>query len=223
MASNKQRKSRGTILGLALMAMLAFGALSAGAAQATPQWSINGKAFAGTETFLAKSSATVPIPIVSFKFWGMQFDCDVKGTGTMVGGTGGGEATFSFTSCKSPVPSACTMADFGTQKLKVELVNVSGNVSEKFTPASGTGVIGQVQLGGAECSVGNSWSLNGSFAAWFNPKQKPLLPTAEPALRFSGAESGASMSMGGTGVALSGDFRQLLSGANTGYSWWWMA
>jgi hypothetical protein len=212
----KQRKSRGAILGLALMAMLAFGALSAGAAQAAPQWSINGKAFAGTEAFVSQSPSSV-----TFDFLGLKYECDQTANGEMTGGTGLGSVVFTFSNCKGG--GTCPIVgSIVTNKLKVELIETSGTVSEKFTSYSPS--IGKVTFGGGwECSFSGPKEILGHFSAWLNPSQTPLPPnTVAPLLRFNG-KTIASLKIPGWGaLVLSGETVQRLYGGNSGKPWWWM-
>ena len=217
MASNKQRKSRGTVLGLALTAMLAFGALSAGAAQAAPQWSINGKAFAGTESFVSQS----PSP-VTFNFLGLKYECDQSANGEMIGGTGEGSAVFTFSNCKGGGVCPIT-APIVTNKLKVQLIETSGSVSEKFTSYSPS--IGKVSFGGGwQCSVSGTKEILGHFNAWLNPSQTPLPPfTVKPLLTFSGKTASALQIPGYGPLVLSGSTVQYLYGEYAGETWWWTA
>ena len=208
MASNKQRKSRGMVLGLALTAMLAFGALSAGAAQAVPTWHINGTPFLGEETFEAESTGIFQIDVPGL---GVTFNCEVGGTASSNAIFGGseGEATLSFSECKAKNAPKCKAKPL-LLPADSELVQVAGVVYEKFHLNE------ESRWDLQYCGLHGSFEISGSLAARVGPE------AVEPTLTFSQAAmkaAGTSLWLASQPIYPNVAMNQMLTGENAGQEW----
>jgi hypothetical protein len=154
----KQRGGRGLVsaFGLALVAMLVFGALAAGAAQASPTWYINGKTLAERgETKAAQviSGGTLSLEVPN---WNVTVSCGENlGSGYVVGQSGG-DVNLTASNCGVVGNPACEVDPI---EMGLNLA-LGGSVVETFVP-SGYEVT-DLTISGAQCSwpyAGESVSL----------------------------------------------------------------
>ena len=83
--SSKRGRGLASALGLSLLAMLALGAFGAGAAQAAPQWHIQGSVFTGNEEVAWATAGTAVLRNAN----GMEVSCrELTGTSMITGGNG---------------------------------------------------------------------------------------------------------------------------------------
>lgn len=81
--SSNRRRGLASALGLSLLAMLALGAFGAGAAQAAPQWHVEGAVFTGSEEVAWATAGTAVLKNAN----GIEVSCnEITGSSTITGG-----------------------------------------------------------------------------------------------------------------------------------------
>ncbi len=103
--SSKRRRGLASALGLSLLAMLALGAFGASAAQAAPQWHVEGSVFEGSETVSWASVGTATLKSAT----GSEVSCkELTGTSTVTGGNTD-SGTITLSKCSLVGLPACTV------------------------------------------------------------------------------------------------------------------
>jgi hypothetical protein len=226
-------KRRFRMLPLALVAVLAFSAIAAAAAQAH-EWSIvNGKNKVGTEISgthtlaeLELASETVsssggPFTLSSFiGTTAIMVECATEeNTGTIIKG-GTDTATITFKTCKltKPTPNVCTVPNI-TATTKTELITVGTKLYDEFLPEVAGGKFATLKIEGAECSLKGSYEVKGSTAGYDSAS---ATNQEKHTLVFSStvsSEAGTALTLGTKAATLTGSSVEKLSGANLNKSW----
>jgi hypothetical protein len=216
-------RSRVAILGAALVVVMAFGAVSAGAASAeTATWTIGGKALTGTETTEVQGGQVqFVIPAA-----GLSYTCKaVEAAGSISSGGKGDAQSLTFTGCVvDSAEGSCKIHTRGalngvmrSSGVTATATKVGGSVYEVFAPKEGTILFPLVveKVTGHTCPAAGSYNWNGTMAAQLGPE------AVELGLTFSQAISeaaGASLTFGANLVFPAGSAVQSLTGANAGYT-----
>jgi hypothetical protein len=206
-------RSRLSLLGAALIVVMALGAISAVAAQAAPHWTIEGKEFSGTEklaetTVIEKvGSEATPLITLSTPVYGYTFTCTaLKLKNGEITETSKALAVPRFSGCiVASAPKSCQIRnDGGTPGTiefagyaKFELKTIAGATYALMTPASGS-LFAELEIEpkvDEGCSISGIWPLSGSigFLVPTGIKNKPSL-SVETSQAIEGA-SGAALTI----------------------------
>ncbi len=191
--------------GLALFAMLALGAFSAGAAQAT-EWTIDGKplsSLGGQEEVWGEGGPFELEFPVFYSGDGVMIVCEEEEhEGNILAG-GTGDVTVQFSGCEMPGMTEVCQVEPIQAELETELTEVGDIVYQVFTPTpywEEEDILFLVELVGEECVMNGHWEYSGSFAAELEAEAGGPEAVEQP-LSFSRAISeaaGASMKLGRT-------------------------
>jgi len=214
-------RSRIPVLGVAILVVLAFGAIAASAAQASQEWNIGGSssmtALGLTEEATAGtgSGLTITGQLNGTK---INVTCAESSSGKVFRG-GTGETTLNLSSCTvaEPEPGKCNVNPF-TLKTKTEMVTIEGVNYEKFVPLTGT-KLGDLYISG--CAEAEDFPLKGSFAGKAEAGGKLLLEQPVEISKAAAEAVGAKLTFGttGTAAATAGTLKQSLNGAYKGTLW----
>jgi hypothetical protein len=156
---SKLKKVRGSAFGLALVAMLAFGAFAASAAQASPVWHYNGKTL--KEAGLTELQYLIADGVLTFEMprWGLTVSCDEAfGTGS-VKGDGSGTGIIEAYGCETQeYEEVCYVAEPLAISVKLGLkAGGKTGVIETFTPTYTT--MTSLEFSGEVCPLAE-WSFD---------------------------------------------------------------
>ena len=215
------------MIGLALIAVSAFGAVSAGAAQAAPNWKIAGAEFTGTETVEGEGTGALKITVPAA---GLVIECKkVVATGAEIKETFKDSAS-SLTASECSVPGSpfCVVRNLGgtngtiaTPAVKSELKTVGGVVYDFFTPQTGTNfvtIVIEKSGGGCALATGAGGSeVTGSAALGVSAGEAVALTgTASEAIQKA---AGAEIKFGLNQAHWDLTICIKLSGLNKGKNW----
>jgi hypothetical protein len=211
-------------IGLALMVVCAVGAVSAGAAQAAPSWTIGSTGFTGTETVSVtpKTSLLLTVPAV-----GLTISCTgLSAPGAEISGGNIDRVTsLKFTSCTVPGSPGCevlnlhgTGGTIETPGVESELVTVGGVVYDIFTPAEPptivTIVVRKTGMGSCALATGAAGAqVRGTVGASVANGATGLLGASSEAIQMA---SGRGLTFGSNPAYLDGKIEFKPSGANVG-------
>lgn len=210
-------KRRLQVIGIAILAVTALGAMTGGAAQAaTPEWFVNGAKLAGSETLKSEGG---PFLIGLFAPRGGNIECQYQqGTGTIVGPRAETESTgLRFGGCVALGAPTCKVTPIHFVSTKAEISADGNTVYDRIKPASGT-IFTNITISG--CSAAGSFPITGEVCGEAEALGVELV---NQPLRFSTAISKACGSSGlkwaGSPVPLTGTWNRLLTGPNMGKKW----
>lgn len=207
-------------LGLALVAVLAFGAVAASGAQALTWQFQKGMSVLGETQTVAGTAE--PFTITS-KLLGspVAVTCSNGTTSGTITPNGQGSSTISFNSCKVSEPHNCSLAAPLTLHANLELAQVGGVMFQKYTQ-EGTNSFGTLEFAGALCPLAeDSAELRGSFAGR-ELSSLAAEPSVNRGLTFTKSEPWPEVALkfGGAAATLTGgEVLQHLSGNRENGSW----
>jgi hypothetical protein len=165
------------VLGLALIVICAFGALSA-SAQAAPKWTVSGVA-SGTEPITETATVTsskLTLTVGKF-FWVTCSTLKISGGTITVGTDIGSAASLAFGGCSvddtkgHPLPECTTIKNVGgtngtikTKAVDSTLTNSGGVGFVEFAPASGS-TLAELEVGPAPCLVAGTYNFVATISA----------------------------------------------------------
>ena len=203
LGNRKKTRGRAPAFLAALLAMLALGAVAAGAAQARPVWSIDGQSFTGEETAAWRAGG-----IEFQQVGGDTLKCSLaRGTDTISGGDEGEVNPSLGLFMKCHLQEAECKADAFPGDLHTQLIQVDGVLYEKYTVVENENNTWLAN----ECFSGGE--VSGSFAAEIGPE------AVESTSDFTAAAeeaTGTQLMIGGEEVSVRGEARENLSGVNEG-------
>jgi hypothetical protein len=204
-------------IALAAVAVLGISAVSATGAQALSWQKYGTKVLSGTESEAIASSAGTATVTSKLLGASVEFNCGLTTSGSIVAG-GSGSTTINLTGCNVSKPSHCAFASAPVLKAKTELVEVAGQLFQKFTPSEGTS-FGSVEFVGVECPLAEDAApLKGSFAG--SETSTGLSETHSLGLTQSGTWPAVELKFGATAATLTGEVKsQHLSGLLTNHAW----
>jgi hypothetical protein len=199
---SKLKKLRGSAFGLALVAMLAFGAFAASAAQASPVWHYKGKTL--KEAGLSKVAYTIDNGVLTFETgWGFTVSCaDTVGWGYLEGESSGTGTIAGYECELQDFEDVCAVAP-SPVTISVKLGLKAGGktgVIETFTPTYTT--MTSLEMSGEECSLAE-WSFDvmnpkgEGFAFEVGPEGKQLPLTSLGPITGSTGEEVVYVSLDG--------------------------
>ena len=130
-----------------------------------------------------------------------------------------GEMKLSFPVCQEYNLPNCKFVSKLSPLLKTELIEVGKVLYLKFLPPEGSEKekLFEWEFQGERCIASGTWSVRGSFAGLFSPKEE-----LEHVFEFSpaiNAAAGAHLTFGSSEVEMSGSFTSALAGEHTGETW----
>jgi hypothetical protein len=228
------------VIGLALMAVCAFAAVSAGAAQAAPQWKIEGTTLpVGTTQEVEISAVTTPFTLEVVGL-GINLKCtNIDGKGTINNVTTSGVTTGEdaipagvvFTGCEvENAPAKCqvdstsstgvtgAIGTITTEPVTTKLKTVAGEVYDVFSPPA-SGVFARIMISakeGQSCAVSGNYEVKGTAAQTLGSEAIELSSTFSAA---TATAAGTALTFGGKAATLTGvaDFKLIKT--NVGKKW----
>lgn len=212
-------------IGLALIAVCAFGAVSAGASQAAaPNWKITGLNFTGTETIKAVNVGVLKLTVPAI---GLTIECQkLAAPGTEIFGENKSSAgSLTFSECIVPGLPDCDLYSFSnpigtieTVAVKSELKTVGGLVYDIVTPAFGSGFVSILVQNTSTCPLPAILKLSGSLAL-LKPSLGETVGLASTASEPIQKASGATLVLGANPAYLDGALNSTLAGVHIGTPW----
>ena len=220
------------MIGLTLIAICAFGAVSAGAAQAAPNWTIEGKTLAAatasnTETIEVENTESIRLTVPGIT---LTIECKkLATTGAEIKEEFKDSATsLTFSECKIPGSPFCVVKNLGgvngtiaTPAVKSELKTTDGVVYDYFTPQTGVNFVTIViEKGGGGCalSTGAGGSeVTGTVALETSIGEAVNLTAGSSEAIQKAATAALNFGLNPAYLDTEVDFR--LSGANKGKKW----
>jgi hypothetical protein len=213
-------KHRFKIVLAAGAAICALMAVSAGAAQAAPEWYVNGSTLTTT---LQVTSTGGPFELsTKIGSTNVVIKCTTEsnvGTidnGTNVTGETGGTdaATITFSGCSIPVAPACVVPNISAS-VGTHLKEVGGKIYDIFRPATGT-VFATIVVEG--CALEGEFEVKGTTAGL---DSEASTEKKAHTLAFSGANStaaGTALTFGGNAATLTGSATETLMPEGSNWS-----
>lgn len=203
------------MLGLSFLAVFAFAAVSASAAQAH-EWTIGGtplSALGGSET-ISSTGGPFSLSVPSRK---LELKCNSQTSTGEIFSEGEDNAFVTFTECSVVGAPLCTVAEPIEANTVTKLItNASGTLFDLFEPAEG-GVFTEIVITG--CGAAGEFEVTGNVAGLTEP---PGVEKAEQPLTFSKEQSeaaGTELDFGNAPAFLSGNALVSLSGGHAGQAW----
>ncbi len=150
---HRKRKGFASVLGLALVGVLAFGVFMASAAQASPIWHLSGKTLAErgkTQEAVAAAGNSLSVEVPE---WGVTVQCGLfRSSSGYVKGEAEGSMVMIAEKCVSNLKN-CQVSAIGGMTLGLGLISGgSTGVIETLTPSYGSS-LGVLAFSGASCPL----------------------------------------------------------------------
>lgn len=193
------------ILGVTILAALAFSAVASSAAQAF-EYEVNGSLVSelggSIGTTGSSSSFGLSGTVAGASF---QVSCKATSSGKVLS-PGTGETTITASGCSAVKPVGCVVPNF-TVKAKTELYQVGGALYEKYVPLNGAGT-NFTTLKLEECAAEGNYPVKGSFAGLNNSY---TTQQEKQTLEYSAASNeavGATLTVGPNTASATGSLSQ---------------
>jgi hypothetical protein len=222
------RRPRKFLLGVAVLALLAFNGAQAAAAQAAPTWKVAGKDFSGSETTAVASGGPLSFSVPALG-WGIKCEKVSATAGASIFGSREASATsLTLTGCGVEGTEKCRLKDsvhgvIGSlwfNAVKAKLVSAGVSTYEVYSPAAGEKepfvTIVVENAPGKTCGLTGTFKFTGAMAAQVGTEQPTLTLTFNKAASVA---TGTEVKFGVDPVNTTGSIGQTLTGANSGKSW----